>query len=416
MVDVDTFLTQASPYRRSTYRYSPIMAYLVMPNLLLGPLYGKLLFSICNLLTAWLMRNILIYRNVESKARSILLALWMLNPLAIQVATRGNADSFMTFLVAALLYTVLKERPIIAGFCLGLGVHVKIYPALYAFPLLITWNDTWTLRSFKQDLVGEVQLTPNSTLWRDLMKTTVTLSFKLMTLPLRLIYCLLRRLNTNQWLFGMTALLTFAIMTGGFYLRYGWTFLYETYLYHGVRHDHRHNFSPFSAWATLVTPRRDPTEDIGNIYGTISHFKAVQKLAQLPLTLLLGFAFIKPAPELSVFLQTAWFVTFNSVSTAQYFVWYLALLPLALGTSKRVQSGSSLRLLWLGLLAIMIIWIGTDLHWVYWSHRFEFKGESDAFLGLFVASWAFTGASILLINFVFKWSQDQSSSELIKEE
>eukprot|EP01054_Gregarina_sp_Poly1_P000205 Gregarina_sp_Poly_1__204@NODE_1047_length_5252_cov_120_237030_g727_i0_p2_GENE_NODE_1047_length_5252_cov_120_237030_g727_i0NODE_1047_length_5252_cov_120_237030_g727_i0_p2_ORF_typecomplete_len479_score24_57Mannosyl_trans/PF05007_13/1_4e62PIGU/PF06728_13/7_4e28PIGU/PF06728_13/3_9GT87/PF09594_10/1e04GT87/PF09594_10/2_7e17GT87/PF09594_10/4e02PMT_2/PF13231_6/1_5e07PMT_2/PF13231_6/8_9e02PMT_2/PF13231_6/3_9e03PMT_2/PF13231_6/1_4e03_NODE_1047_length_5252_cov_120_237030_g727_i035835019 len=412
MEDIDTFLTKASPYWRSTYRYSPVMAILVMPNLWLGPVYGKILFSIFDTLTGWIMHKILIFRQVEENTGKILLSIWLFNPLAVQVSTRGNSDSVMTLLVATLIYLVLTKRSLLAGLCLGLAVHVKIYPVLYAFPLLMTWNDDCTLETLRLDLVGHIQARVEHNLWDKLLMTSSKLCVQLLIAPWRFIYrFLVKRLNSEQWLFGLSALGTFALITGGFYLKYGWTFLFETYLYHGMRHDHRHNFSPFSAWATLATPRRDPTEEIAFQYGTLSHFRLVQKLTQLPLTLLLGFSFIRSAPELSLFLQTAWFVIFNSVSTAQYFIWYLALLPLALATSKRVQRGKNLGSLWIGLFVLLSIWLAADLHWIYWSHRFEYKGQSDAFLALFLATWVFAGACILLINFVLHWISEDKAAE-----
>ena len=41
-----------SPYQRSTYRYSPLLAYLVLPNLLLHKAWGKLVFCAADIVAA----------------------------------------------------------------------------------------------------------------------------------------------------------------------------------------------------------------------------------------------------------------------------------------------------------------------------------------------------------------------------
>jgi hypothetical protein len=41
-----------SPYDRATYRYSPILAFLLLPNTFLHPAWGKLLFTATDMLIA----------------------------------------------------------------------------------------------------------------------------------------------------------------------------------------------------------------------------------------------------------------------------------------------------------------------------------------------------------------------------
>jgi phosphatidylinositol glycan class M len=61
-VDYDVFSDAAlhaknggSPYARNTYRYSPLAAYMCIPNHIVHPLFGKVVFCICDILMGVLM-------------------------------------------------------------------------------------------------------------------------------------------------------------------------------------------------------------------------------------------------------------------------------------------------------------------------------------------------------------------------
>jgi phosphatidylinositol glycan class M len=83
-------------------------------------------------------------------------------------------------------------------------------------------------------------------------------------------------------------------------------------------------------------------------------------------------------------MQTWAFVAFNKVSTAQYFVWYLSLLPAAL---QKVPwpLPSQLR-------AAAAAWVVTQLHWLLWGYLLEFEGR-DVHLGLWTAGVLFLAAN-----------------------
>lgn len=52
-------LEGGSPYDRITYRYTPLMAYVVLPNHLLHPMFGKVLFVVLELFCILLIRKII---------------------------------------------------------------------------------------------------------------------------------------------------------------------------------------------------------------------------------------------------------------------------------------------------------------------------------------------------------------------
>jgi phosphatidylinositol glycan class M len=80
---------------------------------------------------------------------SCLNAFWFLNPLIINVSTRGNADSIVCTLVNLMLYFLLKKRFLISALFYGLSVHFKIYPILYALPLYLYIDSQGTQSIFK---------------------------------------------------------------------------------------------------------------------------------------------------------------------------------------------------------------------------------------------------------------------------
>ena len=52
--DAAAFVAEGlSPYLRSTYRYSPLLACTLVPNVLLHPAWGKTLFCAADLWAAW---------------------------------------------------------------------------------------------------------------------------------------------------------------------------------------------------------------------------------------------------------------------------------------------------------------------------------------------------------------------------
>ena len=58
--DAANYLTKGgSPYDRHTYRYTPLLAYLMVPNVLYAHSIGKIAFCLCDIWTARILRSIL---------------------------------------------------------------------------------------------------------------------------------------------------------------------------------------------------------------------------------------------------------------------------------------------------------------------------------------------------------------------
>jgi len=91
---------------------------------------------------------------------------------------------------------------------------------------------------------------------------------------------------------------------------------------------------------------------------------------------------------LCLFVTTAAFVHANKVLTAQYFVWYLALLPLLLPRLTVRRRGLSNTCSGAGFM-----WLSTMANWLFFAYRLEFLGH-DVWTALWVSSLAFFIASM----------------------
>ena len=145
-----------SPYARDTYRYTPLLAWLLVPTAY-PPLFafGKLLFAAADLVAGWLILRLLRRRRRRRPARrsgdggsekdvaerdGAFAALWLWNPMVAAISTRGSSEGLLGVLTMALLWAVEGRRVALAGTLLGLGVHFKIYPFIYA-PAIVWWMD-----------------------------------------------------------------------------------------------------------------------------------------------------------------------------------------------------------------------------------------------------------------------------------
>lgn len=272
--DAARYITKGgSPYERHTYRYTPLLAVLMAPNVYLHQDCGKVFFSVIDILVAKLMRKILICQNFKPQTANLCALLWLYNPLAIVISTRGNADSLAVYLVLWTLYLLQNDHIIMAGMVHGLSIHFRLYPLAFSLVMYLYLQE--------RNL-----FIPNGRQLRLMVPCFLTL-------------------------FDLTALC---------YAFYGRKFLDESLFYHLGRKDVRHNFSVFFYMLYLSA-----NEGPSNIH------KFLTFLPQVSILVALAFRYsTKEKLPFALFTQAITMVTFNPVMTSQYFFWFLSLLPICL--------------------------------------------------------------------------------------
>ncbi|KAG9187634.1 phosphatidylinositol glycan, class M [Alternaria panax] len=345
-----------SPYARDTYRYTPLLAWLIYPTVWPGQFwfsFGKILFAVGDVATGWMMFRILKEYKKMSDERALKFAsIWLLNPMVATISTRGSSEGLLGVFVTALLWAVLAKQRSLAGFLLGFAVHFKIYPFIYAASIV------WFLDDNQIETEGTSQVQSATSLFGQVRNF----------------------LNPARIYLALYSLLTFASLNLLMYNMYGWPFLEHSYLYHLTRSDHRHNFSPYNMLLYLKSSPK-PTN-----VGPATPSMGLERLAFLPQLLLsavsIPLVLAKKDLPNTMLAQTFAFVTFNKVCTSQYFLWYMMFLPYYLPDSTLLQSSS------IGITAL-VFWIVGQVAWLQQGFQLEFNGHSTFVPGLWVSSILF---------------------------
>lgn len=142
--DAARFMSQGrSPYDRETYRYTPLLAWLLLPTTWSRAWFsfGKVLFAVADIVAGYLIVLILksSYRMTVERALRFA-SIWLLNPMVATISTRGSSEGLLGVLAVGLLWAVTEKRVLLAGCILGFAVHFKIYPFIYAVSI-VWWLD-----------------------------------------------------------------------------------------------------------------------------------------------------------------------------------------------------------------------------------------------------------------------------------
>lgn len=302
-----------SPFFRFGYRYTPIFAYMTLLNITFWRGTGKLIFALFDVLTGHLIYRVLreSESNLKERQSKAATCLWLYNPLPLIVSTRGSSDSFVTFLILSTLLLLVRRRYFYSGLLFGLVCHCKLYPVIYApaFYFYLSGRDAKSV------------------------------------LEARVVWPLSRK----KLEFVLASALSFTLVTYACYLRFGQLYIEEAWIYHFVRRDYAHNFSPYF-YLYQLSSNRVYTKLLGYMaflpqLMAVLHFSVKYTLDQNRTDR----PFRMQNLIFSFFCSTFLFVSLNKVCTSQYFLWYLALLPLcAPYLQLNYDQGFKLLAYWLG--------------------------------------------------------------------
>lgn len=347
-----------SPYDRPTYRYTPLLSYLFLGNIYLFRSFVKLVLLVVDILVALLIlvlfeklkaHGYFAHEKVKSTAYVFL---WLLNPFVINVSSRGNIDSLMSLLVLLCLLFMLTDEIGKSAFCFGLSVHMKIYPLIYLFAFLIFLEKKNSFDGLK----NRQYLTILEDFFTKRSVKFATISFS-----------------------------TFAALTGIFYILYGNDFIYETYLYHLVRKDNRHNFSVYFYYLYLSSSMNYLYPIISN--SLLEYMKAfLLFIPQIALIIAASY-WLYYDIIFCMFVLTTTFVMFNKVITVQYFIWYFCFFPLVFPNSNMKAKD---------LLLLLTLWLVSQSFWLYFAYQLEFLCE-HTFLQTWIMGLLFFAVNVFCL-------------------
>jgi phosphatidylinositol glycan class M len=315
-----------SPYIRSTYRYTPVLAAMLVPNSVFGEWWGKSLFAACDLLVGYLIYLFLVRTTNPSRAARLVAVFWLFNPAVFTVSTRGNCESVLCTFILGGLYFLTSNRIALAGVFYGLAVHFKLFPVIYGVAILSYLvcgeKSRKVIESppmspiMKSSVASPISSTESSPSVKERKKQKAVKPIEELvsqhapiSTPQKVTH--LSPENStgrikNILIFGLSSLLSFGLLTGICYYLYGEQYIQEAFTYHLTRRDHRHNFSPYFYLFYTDSVMKLP-----------KFFEFLVFIPQILIFIFAGIKFGRRDLAFACFIITFVFVTFNKVVTAQ---------------------------------------------------------------------------------------------------
>lgn len=337
-----------SPFERATFRYTPLLGLLMIPNVLVWHHLGKLLFCTCDIGAAYYSIGILRTFTSRETANKLVALFILFNPIVINVSTRGNSDMVVTFMSIVVVAKFLQNRTITAALWLGFAAHFKLYPIIYAAALVATlYHRTVSVKG--RSLAAFAGAAVSS---------------------------------------GIATAIGFAVPTAlcAFFYK---DYLFEALIYHFGRVDHRHNLSPYFYMMYLnMAARPDEVQYSSTLVAFVP---------QMAMLAAVGWMLRKNVAQ-AICIETILFVAFNKVCTVQYFVWFIPLLPFVFADivdREATTLPTNLRTLVAPrrCVAFAAAWFGSLIIWMLVAMQLEFDGKS-VFGPLWAASCIFFVAQV----------------------
>lgn len=445
-----------SPYDRHTYRYSPLVAIFLIPNLLIHHSFGKILFSTIDICAAILIRTLVKYmltdykkyeekpikikekielkkiddknrkkfknrnksgknwNNFKSKKENknllevtadIAMISWLYNPLTIAVGTRGNCDSIAgTLVLLTLYYLQNKKKYFTAGVIHGLSIHFRLYPVIYSltFFMYLSRFSFYSTEDRRKRKAGQKSI-ENNVKNKQIKNAENNLIQKSQFAQNNVVPYTdhtneRKTIFKKEYLFYLIPNFNQLKLISGCLLSLSClTFVF--YNLFGFK---------FLYEAYIFHFIRKDTRHNFSMYFYLLYLTAWVKnigiwqkvLIVLPQTVLIvvfsvRYGLNKFSLNFSILVQTIVMVIYNSVLTSQYFVWIMTILPLCLWQIKMPIKKA---------IILLSIWFIAQAVWLLPAYLLEFQGE-NTFLFIWTQGVSFFCANIAILGRLIMYFQ-----------